>query len=96
MPGTKRPKIAPTRIDRATPAWVRAYVQHGVEPDAASQDGADYAGWLFWNDPTPGLPADEEARAALIRRARLMRQGTTRRSRAHAAARRSAKSSASP
>jgi hypothetical protein len=54
---TKRRKIPPRRL-RQRSDWVERYLATGEEPpDDGGRDRDEFLGWLFFDEPIPGLPA---------------------------------------
>ena len=61
---TNRPRRRRPRIDNQIPPWAERLLA-GEPPERDSEEGHSYFGWLYFDDPVPGLPPpdSDEGRA---------------------------------
>jgi hypothetical protein len=68
---TNRQRRLRVRHDIRMPGWARCLIETGEAPDQGSEDSSAFFGWLFLEEPVPGLPeADSAAGKQLLSRAR--------------------------
>lgn len=66
MPTTRR-KITRNRVKQSAPDWVAAFRDHQQAPPDGSEGRDSFIGWLFFDEPVPGLPEPDSREAyALI------------------------------